>query len=120
MTLPSLSSVPGQAIPGEFLPGDVSAPASGTFYNFYGHYALYYLDYLDVNTSQVLYAVPGGTYEMVVASGHVNALSVPPGDGRWILPGGFYDLAPPDPELEKLRLALEQNERIQELLGRRR
>ena len=73
--------------------GDRAEPdsrAPPVYWQFYGHVPIYYLDYLDGTTRGTLYAVPGGSYVILVANTRAG-LTIPPGDGRWV-PGESYDV----------------------------
>lgn len=85
--LPYFSSVPAVAVPGQFTIGGVTGPATWPYYLYVGHEPLYYLDYLSLHGT--LHAYPGQIYPLILASGRVVALPVPPADGRWLpLPSG--------------------------------
>ncbi len=69
---------------GNFTPPYIAPPVPPVEWQFYGHVPVYYLDYLDWDTQATLYAVPGGSYRILIANTRAG-LTIPPGDGRWIL-----------------------------------
>jgi hypothetical protein len=81
---PGNYAAPGSMQPGSIWPGDPLSAASDTYAVFTGNETLTYLQYLDVQAGRTLVAVPGGTYDVAVASGYVN-VGLLPDDGRWII-----------------------------------
>lgn len=83
MALPSFTSIPGQAVPGRFT---IASPGSGSsgsgFWLYSGNTPEYYLDYLNAPLGETLYAVPGGTYSIVVANTR-QGLTIPPQGPAW-------------------------------------
>lgn len=61
----------------------------GVTATFHGHYTTGYLQYIDLSTYHTLVAVPGNTYDIVVASGWENQLAAPPTDGQWTAAAPF-------------------------------
>ena len=56
-----------------------------TSLTYYGHETMTYMDYTDLATGKTLVCVPGGTYNVVPASGHPASASTPtPNDGRFV------------------------------------
>ena len=77
------SAVPGRAAPGQFT---IASPGSGSsassFWLYSGNMPEYYLDYLNAPLGETLYAVPGGTYSIVVANTRAG-LPIPPPGPAW-------------------------------------
>ncbi len=58
-----------------------------TAVTFYGHVAMTYPHYIDTATGRALSCVPGGTYNIIPASGSPLSGSAPtPSDGRFSSP----------------------------------